>query len=65
MWLYPFPNHRKTQVTQKIGNITFNMVVDSYGINYTGKYNFFHNDHVNKSHSINTKGQQKKRQIKL
>ena len=27
---------------------------DSYGINYTGEYNFFYNDHGNKSHSVNT-----------
>ena len=38
---------------------------DSYGINYTGKYNFLHNDHGNKSHSVNKKSQQKKSKIKL
>ena len=28
---------------------------DICGINYAGKYNFFHNDHGNKSHGINRK----------
>ena len=38
---------------------------DSYEINYTGKYNFLHNEHSNKYHSLNTKRQQKKRKIKV
>ena len=41
-------------------NITFNLVIDSCGQNYTGKYNFLHNDHGNKPHSVNKKSKQKK-----
>ena len=41
--------------SHKIRNITFTLVVYSCGINYTGKYNFLHNDNVNKSCCANTK----------
>ena len=36
-------------------NINSTLVVESCGINYTGKYNLLHNNHVNKYNSVNTK----------
>ena len=64
----PLPRSHQDSSNAKIRNITFNMVVDSYVINYTGKYNFLHNDYVNKSHSVNTKNaieEKKNRSIHL
>ena len=38
--------------------------VDSYGINNTGKYNFPHNNHWNKYHSVKTKNPTEERENK-
>ena len=43
----------------------FTLMVDNYVINYTDKYNYLQNNHVNKYHSVNTKNQQKKRKMKV
>ena len=39
-------------------------MVDSWRINQTGKYNFFHNDHDNNSYSLNTKNVTEKKEKK-
>ena len=40
------------------------LVVECFGINYTGKYNLIHNDHVNKYHSVNTKNKTEEKENK-
>ena len=41
------------------------MVVDSCGINYTGKQNLLHNDHQNNSHGTNKKSYHNKSEINV
>ena len=38
---------------------------DSHGRNSTGKYNFLHNDHGNKSHIVNTNKETEEKENKI
>ena len=50
---------------EKIRNKMFTLVVDSCGINYTGKYNLLHNELVNKYQRKHQKFKQKRGKIKV